>query len=128
MRKNPKLLPPWLGPFKVLSKTSSVTYRLELPPKFGFHPVVYVGLLKPYVGTPPAHSDVDAKFAEEFQQPVDVSEFQTPERILDKKINRRGAYYLVKWKDAPFHEATWEPGDELMLAFPTLVDDYEATL
>jgi hypothetical protein len=42
-----KLLPRFVGPFKVVAKKDLV-YTLNLPKKMRTHPVFYVGLLKPY--------------------------------------------------------------------------------
>jgi hypothetical protein len=44
-----KLLPRFIGPFRVAAKISERSYRLELPPGLRLHPTFYVGRLKPYV-------------------------------------------------------------------------------
>jgi len=123
-----KFDPLWSGPFRILEKTSAVTYRLQLPETIRRHPVVYVGLLKPYIAANPDNPQIpDVILPEEPDLSVPVSQFQVPDKILDKKITRSQAYYLVSWKDLPFHEASWEPGSELMLQFPALVQSYEET-
>jgi hypothetical protein len=44
-----KLLPRWLGPFRVAKRISSVAYKLELPASMArIHPVFHASLLKPY--------------------------------------------------------------------------------
>ena len=43
-----KLLPRYIGPFKVMAKVSSHSYRLDIPKSMRLHPTFYVGLLKPY--------------------------------------------------------------------------------
>jgi hypothetical protein len=43
-----KLLPRYIGPFKVLKKTGN-SYRVDLPSWMQTHPTFYVGLLKPYL-------------------------------------------------------------------------------
>jgi len=49
-----KLLPRWLGPFRVAKRISSVAYKLELPPTMSrLHPVFHVSLLKPYLSDGP---------------------------------------------------------------------------
>ena len=123
-----KFDPLWSGPFRILEKTSAVNYRLQLPETIRRHPVVYVGLLKPYIAANPDNPQIpDVILPEEPDLSVPVSQFQVPDKILDKKITRSQAYYLVSWKDLPFHEASWEPGSELMLQFPALVQSYEET-
>ena len=43
-----KLLPRYVGPFKVVRMISDVTYQLDLPTAMRTHPVFYVGRLKRY--------------------------------------------------------------------------------
>ena len=42
-----KLLPKFIGPYKIVQKISDVAYKLELPSKFKIHPVFHVFLLPP---------------------------------------------------------------------------------
>ena len=91
-----KFDPPWSGPFRILEKTSAVTYRLQLPEAIRRHPVVYVGLLKPYIAANRDNSQIpDVILPEEPDLSVPVSQFQVPDKTLDKKITRSQAYYLV---------------------------------
>ena len=46
------------------------------------------------------------------------------EKIIDKKIGRSGRVeYLLKWKNYPESESTWEPENNLDCA--QLIEDYE---
>jgi len=75
------------------------------------HPVFHVSLLKPYQpspkefgrSTPPPAMFVPETNQEEYE--VDA--------ILDKKIVRKKAQYLIKWVGYPLHDATWEPEENL---------------
>ena len=53
--KRGKLLPRFVGPFEILERVGTVTYRLMLPPNMsGVHEVYHVSMLRKY--TPdPAH-------------------------------------------------------------------------
>ena len=44
--KDNKLAPKYYGPFKVLQRIGSMTYKLELPPSSCVHPVFHVYYLK----------------------------------------------------------------------------------
>ena len=41
-----KLLPRWLGPFKILAKTTPVNYTLEIPAHYQIHPTFHVSMLR----------------------------------------------------------------------------------
>jgi len=64
-------------------------------------------------------------FKEDSVDYADFSEYQTPEKILEKRVTRQGGWYLVKWKHSPDHDCTWEEGTEVMLQFPAVVKEFE---
>ena len=103
------------GPFKVVRCVGKVSYQLQLPPRLKIHPVFHVSLLKPYHGDAGDPSRGDSGRA----PTVVVTTFDKDvEYILaDRVIQIRGipAYneYLVKWKNLPESEATWERKDDL---------------
>ena len=85
-----KLMPRYIGPFKVVAKKGPVTYELQLPSALKIHPVFHVSLLKPYhrngaYQPPPLPLSVDE------QGPL----FEV-EAVL--KFRPRSKRYLIQWK------------------------------
>ena len=111
--KNPgarKLLPKWIGPYKVLSKVGKVAYHLDLPEALRIHDVFHVSLLRPYdaSGTVQPPPPILIEGEEEFE--VD--------RILDhrdRKLRKKGSarQFLVKWLGYGPEHNSWEPEKNL---------------
>lgn len=103
------------GPFRVVRRVGNVSYQLQLPPKLKIHPVFHVSLLKPY------HEDMgDPSRGESRPAPTAVVTAFDKDMdyiITDHVVSRRGvpahSEYLVKWKNLPESEATWEREDDL---------------
>jgi hypothetical protein len=101
----PKLLPKWVGPFKILEAIGKGAYRLQLPDTMKIHPVFHVSLLKTFRSNgsvqPPDPIIIDGE--EEFEV----------ERILDHRFVKRGRKdcpeYLVKWRHFGTEHNSWEP-------------------
>lgn len=101
----PKLLPKWIGPFKVTSVINSVAYKLELPSSLKLHNVFHISLLKPYknradggqVNPPPPPVLIDGDFEYEV------------ESILSHRFVRNKTEFLVKWLGYGPEHNTWEP-------------------
>ncbi|OJT15193.1 hypothetical protein TRAPUB_8245 [Trametes pubescens] len=49
-----------------------------------------------------------------------------PEEVLDSKVVRGGLQYLVKWKDKPRSENTWEKRSNLVKPYKPLLDTFHA--
>ncbi|KAH9750077.1 Endonuclease [Citrus sinensis] len=103
------------GPFRVVRRVGNVSYQLQLPPRLKIHPVFHVSLLKPYhedMGEPSRGESRRAPTAvvTAFDKDVDYI-------IADRTVSRRSvpahSEYLVKWKNLPESEATWEREDDL---------------
>ena len=114
-----KLLPRYVGPFKVLRRIGIVAYELELPPVMKCHPVFHVSLLQPYLTSgrlqpPPIPIDVDGE-----------PEYEVELVLLhrDVKIGKRSrCEYLIKWVGYNHEHNSWEPEngmncDELIAAY-----------
>jgi hypothetical protein len=58
--------------------------------------IAYVGWLRPCYASDALAASPD--FKEDLVHYADFSEYQIPEKILEKKFTRLCARYLVKWK------------------------------
>ena len=101
-----------LRPFKILSKVSPVSYKLELPKNVRIHPVIHVSELELYYE--------DNYERNQKPPPIiinDQVEYEL-EQILDKRIRYGKTQYLIKWKGYP----SWEP--EEYLNCPELKEEF----
>jgi hypothetical protein len=114
-----KLMPKWVGPFKVLDLIGPVAVRLELPPNLKMHNVFHVSLIKPY----------EAGGIVQPLPPLDFIEgdpvFEV-EMLLDDRTRtsgrKRKKEYLVRWKGfSPAHD-TWEPAQNILCK--SLITEY----
>lgn len=111
-----KLSPRYADPFLVVKKVGTVAYQLKLPPQAKIHDVFHVVMLKKKFGT----ESVTAELPDNLMD--DRPHFE-PEAILDRGIKKKKdmavVIWLIKWKNLPEEEATWEPTYELKKRFPT---------
>ena len=115
-RPTKKLQPRYLGPFRILEIINPVAYKLELPEGYKIHNVFHASLLKKHNIS---NEEQFPKRSKTEPQPVQL--YQQPEweieEILDTRITRKGQQhqkeYLIKWKDYPLWDATWEPEKNL---------------
>lgn len=112
-----KLLPRFVGPFTVIEKVGSVSYKLALPDTMRVHPVFNVEMLRPYKGSdftpPPAVVCEDGTVLWEV------------ERIIDVRGSGASRRYLVRWQGfGPEHD-TWEPRRVLLVDCPLAVQEFE---
>jgi hypothetical protein len=117
-----KLLPRFIGPYKVTEVINPVAYKLDLPREMSrTHPVFHVSLLRPYKSDGPIQAPPSPLSYDDDGVPV----FEV-EQILSHRDQKRGRStrreYLIKWKGyGPAHN-TWEP--ESGLACEALLTDY----
>jgi len=102
-----KFLGPYAGPFKVLEKKLSDTYKLELPKNLRVHPTLHVSLLKS------VSRDTSRPNREHNSRPPpylvhNELEFEVEAMLKSRQLRGREREYLVKWKRYHRIEASWE--------------------
>ena len=120
----PKLMPKWLGPFKVLRKVGPVAYKLELPETARIHDVFHVSLLKPYrsdgsVQPPDPHYIMGG---EEYE----VEEILTHRMRKFGRAKHETQEFLIKWLGYGPEHNTWEPESNVMNAPEKLAEYWAA--
>ena len=111
-----KLAARFYGPFSVVAKVSIVAYKLDVPFSCKIHPVFHVSQLKPARGSHLSHALLP-------QLSADLELRAVPEAVLDVKyaapdssLDDQG---LIKWKDLPDSDATWECYANVAAYFPS---------
>ena len=122
-----KLLPRFIGPFKVIQKVGvpgkEVAYKLELPDSMQrVHPVFHVSLLKPF------HRDGREQ---PVPPPIELEDGDVLwqfEEILDDRKARYGRKhdYLVKWLGFGHEHSSWEPESSFEHATDALDEYWQA--
>jgi hypothetical protein len=100
-----KLQPRFFGPYRINRKVGGVAYEMELPQGSRVHSVFHVSYLKRVIDQHITPLEVLPPLDEEGQLIL------VPEEIFEvreKKLRRRSKEYLIKWKDLPIEDATWE--------------------
>jgi len=116
-----KLVPKWIGPFKVLRQVGAVAFQLELPDTMSrLHPVFHASLLKPYfegahsVKPPPPTLMDDGSLEYEVEAILDMRQRA---RRGGKRKSTRGnqvlTEYLIKWLGYSHEHNSWEPAANL---------------
>ena len=106
---SPKLLPRYLGPFKVKRLIGASAVELDLPEGWKLHPVFHVSLLKLWSGP---------LIAEPLTVLIEGLPEYEVDAILSHRLQTRGrgrpvTMYLVKWKGFGDEHNTWEPESHL---------------
>ena len=106
LNKDNKLSPKYYGPYKVLQKIGSMAYKLELPTTSRVHPVFHVSCLKKVIGDKIPIQTILLELDEEGKvilEPEKLSETRT-KQLRNRVITE----YLIKWKNLPIEDSTWE--------------------
>jgi hypothetical protein len=93
-----------VGPFLIEEQRGPQNYRLQLPKDARIHPVFHISLLEP------ADKDTPLQTTFHYQE-----QEEPPENWYDaeKILSWDGREYLIKWKNYPNSESTWEPPENL---------------
>lgn len=114
LRSNQKLAPKYFGPYKIVDKCGEVAYKVDLPPTSQIHHVFHVSQLKQMIGTATTSTELPTTLTDVF--------LKEPESILERKMVKRqgraATKVLVKWKNLPVDEASWEFLFEITRKFP----------
>ena len=105
-KKDNKLSPKYYGPYKVLQKIGTMAYKLELPASSRVHPVFHVSCLKKVIGENILAQTILPELDEEGKiilEPEAVMETRT-RQLRNQSISE----YLIKWKNLPTEDSTWE--------------------
>ena len=118
----------YIGPFKIKRVVNDNAYELNLPAQLQIHPVLNVSRLKAYhdgrVAFPlRARADTRPPPA---TTSSDGDEYEV-ESILAKRGKGARTEYLVRWKEWPIWEATWERRKNLEGA-GEILDAFESNL
>ncbi|KAJ9546959.1 hypothetical protein OSB04_019502 [Centaurea solstitialis] len=93
-RRNEKLAPRFFGPFRVLEKIGQVAYRLQLPEAAHIH--------NKAIAERVASPTLPATLTE------DMEVLLKPGQVEGVREGEAGKEVLIRWKDLPEYEATWE--------------------
>ncbi|CAA7049897.1 unnamed protein product [Microthlaspi erraticum] len=108
-----KLSPKFYGPFEVLARIGTVSYRLQLPEGSRIHDVFHVSLLKPHRGEPPTSCPVLPPVLQGRVVPA------KPVKLLRARLQGKTRQVLAQWTDA-VDTCTWEDAEKLIEAYPEL--------
>ena len=113
-RPNQKLAARYYGPFAVLKRIGQVAYHLDLPPTAAIHPVFHVSQLRAAVGTAHSSPTIPPSLTADLELIVE------PEALLDvrQQPTTHEAEVLIRWKNLPEFEATWEKFTAIQSQFP----------
>ena len=101
-----KLSPKYYGPSKVLQNIGTIAYKLELTTSFWMHPIVHVSSLKKVIGdklpiqTVLPELDEEGKIILEHEEVTKTRTWQLQNRSILE--------YLIKWKNLPIEDSTWD--------------------
>ena len=104
--KKHKLAPKFYGPYQVQKRVGQVAYAIDMPNKGKIHDVFHVSCLKNNVGSA-THIQIELPMLDDEGKLVlelkCILEIKT-RTLRSISLNE----YLIKWRNLPYDEATWE--------------------
>ncbi|XP_052204026.1 uncharacterized protein LOC127809301 [Diospyros lotus] len=122
-RKQGKLSPRFMGPYRIIERVGPLAYRLALPNELaGFHDLFHVSQLRKFIPDP--RMEVPE---EEVEVSQNLTYIERPVKILDRKEKRLRSKSIplvkVQWNHHSDREATWKLEEDLKRQFPELFVD-----
>lgn len=121
-----KLMPRYLGPFKVNAALGPVTYRLGLPEDWKLHDVFHVSLLKPFLKDERYKSPKPVRIVDgmpEWEVDEIVAHRISERKIGSNQVPTRRVQYLVHWTGFGREYQSWIPEANVQRC-QRLVEDY----
>lgn len=110
-----KLVPRFIGPFRICKVISPVVVKLSLPPRLRrVHPVFHVSCIRPSNCARSRPSIPSIR--------VEGSPVYKVRRFLDMRRRGRGHQFLVDWEGYGPEERSWVSARDIL--DPSLVDDF----
>ncbi|GKB62311.1 hypothetical protein Tco_0918497 [Tanacetum coccineum] len=118
--KQGKLNPCYIGPFKIIAKVGTVSYRLKLPEKLGrVYSTFHVSNLKKCLANEPLVIPLD-----EIQVDDKLHFLKEPVEIRDREVKRlkqsRIPIIKIRWNSRRGPEFTWEREDQMQKKYSHL--------
>ena len=83
-----------------------MAYKLELPASSQVHPIFHVSCLKKVIGEKLSVQNI---FPEHYEEGKTILELEAVTETITRQLRNRSILeYLIKWKNLPTEDSTWE--------------------
>ena len=115
-----KIMPRWLGPFKIVALTSIDSYEIQLPLGVRLHPVFHTSLLKPF------QKDSNSARIQRTKEVIlpDGATGYLIDKIIGYKTIKGIEYYKIRWQGYTAKDDTWEPWSNIQTVAEYHRDQY----